>query len=97
MTGEEPLQVTVSDAVEAPAWDTFLAEVPGGHHVQTSLWAQVKAESGWRPVRVVATRGGTIVGGAQLLVRPLAFSRCVAYVAKGPVVFATEPNRVPRR
>ena len=55
-------RVLVSDKAEDPAWDAFLAEVPGGHHVQTSLWAQAKAVLGWQTVRIVVTQVEKIVG-----------------------------------
>lgn len=89
---DHSLRVAVSEADVDPAWDEFLADAPGGHHVQISLWAQVKAPSGWRAVRVIATRGGGIVGGAQLLLRPLAFSQSVGYIAKGPVSPPDDPE-----
>ena len=61
----------VSYESDDPAWDAFLAATPGGDHLQTSLWAQVKAPFGWRAARVVVTRDDRIVGGVQLLIRPL--------------------------
>jgi hypothetical protein len=41
-------EVKTSDVTQDPAWDAFLAAVPGGHHVQTGLWSQVKALIGLR-------------------------------------------------
>jgi len=68
------------------AWDAFLAGQGGGYHTQNSAWAEVKASLGWRSVRVVAERGDHIVGGAQMLYRPMRGIGAVAYVARGPVV-----------
>ena len=78
-------QLRVAHETEDPAWDTFLAETPGGHHVQTSLWAQVRAAAGWRAVRVVARRGDGIVAGAQVLIRPLPLVGAIGYVPRGPL------------
>jgi peptidoglycan pentaglycine glycine transferase (the first glycine) len=79
-------QIRVSSEPEDPAWDTFLAQTPGGHHVQTSLWAQVKALLGWRAARVVVRQGDCIVAGAQVLLRPLPLVGAIGHVSKGPLV-----------
>lgn len=79
-------RVNLSNSLEDPAWDAFVAAVPGGHHVQTSLWAQVKTSIGWSFERVVVTQGTEIAGGAQVLIRPLAAGRTLGYVSKGPLL-----------
>jgi len=84
-------RVRVSHETEDPDWDAFLAQTPGGHHVQTSLWAQVKALLGWQAVRVVVTQGEQIVAGAQLLMRPLPLVGTVGYVPKGPLSALDDP------
>jgi len=88
---EQKYRLRISQSVEDAAWDTFLAQTPGGHHVQTSLWAQVKAMLGWRPVRLVVTQDERIVGGAQILLRPLPVVGKVGYVAKGPLFAVEDP------
>ncbi len=84
-------QTSVSVAREDPAWDAFLAETAGGDHVQTTSWAQVKAPRGWRAVRLVVTRDGHIVAGAQLLKRSWARLGGFGYVPSGPVVGDPDP------
>ncbi|HMQ53449.1 MAG TPA: peptidoglycan bridge formation glycyltransferase FemA/FemB family protein [Anaerolineae bacterium] len=84
-------QIQVSQETEDKEWDAFLAQTPGGHHVQTSLWAQVKAMLGWRVSRVIARQGSQILGGAQLLIRPMAPFGAVGYVAKGPLLASHNP------
>lgn len=67
-------------------WNAFVSS-SGGHHTQSSLWAQVKAAHGWTVTRVVASRKGEILGGAQILSRSLfGFPFQVGYVSNGPVV-----------
>jgi peptidoglycan pentaglycine glycine transferase (the first glycine) len=80
-----------TDAATDEAWDSFLVQTPGGHHVQTSLWAQVKATLGWRAVRVIVTQEGKIVAGAQVLLRSLPLLGAVGYVAKGPLFAKDDP------
>ena len=83
--------VSVSYAEQDPAWDAFLAQTPGSHHVQSSLWASLKSTLGWQATRVIVTRQRRIVGGAQLLMRPLGFFGRLGYVSKGPVVTSDDP------
>ncbi len=90
-TGPAGYQLRISHEIEDPAWDTFLAATPGGHHVQTSLWGQVKAVLGWRTVRVAVTRGEHIVAGAQVLLRSLPLVGAIGYVHKGPLVAVDDP------
>ncbi|NLE75164.1 MAG: peptidoglycan bridge formation glycyltransferase FemA/FemB family protein [Chloroflexi bacterium] len=68
------------------AWDAFLAAHPGGHVLQTSRWAALKARFGWRPCLVQLVQGGAIQAGAALLFRRLPLGQTLAYVPKGPVV-----------
>jgi len=79
-------QVAVSHDTIDRDWDAFLAHTPGGHHTQSSLWAQAKTLLGWRVARVVASRAGQIVAGAQLLLRPLPLFGAIGYVPRGPVL-----------
>lgn len=89
---DEGYRMHVSITLENPAWDAFLAEVPGGHYAQTSLWAQAKASHNWRPLRVAMTQEERIVAGAQMLTRPLPIVGvgAIGYVPKGPVSVAHE-------
>lgn len=83
------LDIGLGEGEDDPLWDEFVNRVPGGHHVQTSLWGQVKRLVGWRGVRVVVRRGNEVVGGCQLLLRrvgPVA----VGYVPRGPLALDEE-------
>jgi lipid II:glycine glycyltransferase (peptidoglycan interpeptide bridge formation enzyme) len=83
MTGQ--IDVRVSEKERDPDWDAFVASVPCGHHVQTSLWGQVKATLGYRTKRVIAQDNGQIVAGGQILVRRLIPFVTIGYMPKGPV------------
>lgn len=87
-------QIQISDAFEDPQWDAFLAGIPGGHHLQTSLWAQVKKVLGWRAERIFVIQAGQIVAGAQLLIRRWPLIGAIGCVPKGPV-FASKDPRLP--
>lgn len=78
-------RVHISESSDDPAWDEFVACAPGGHHVQTSLWSQIRAVQGWKVLRIIVTREEDIVGGVQLLTRSMPLIGAAAYVTKGPL------------
>ncbi len=84
------LQIRIDAAPDDPHWDEFLEQVPGGHHVQSSMWARVKATVGFRADRVIAERDGQIVAGAQILSRPVSRLGRVGYLANGPIAAPSE-------
>jgi lipid II:glycine glycyltransferase (peptidoglycan interpeptide bridge formation enzyme) len=61
-------------------WDSFLAQHPDHHILQTSPWGQLKAEFGWKVTRIAVNHCG-----AQLLVRQVYPGIRFAYLPKGPV------------
>jgi lipid II:glycine glycyltransferase (peptidoglycan interpeptide bridge formation enzyme) len=75
----------ISTEVADPAWDAFLTAAGGGYP-QSSLWAQVKAASGYRIRRILIEQAGAIVGGAQVLERPIGSLGPLACVPLGPVL-----------
>jgi lipid II:glycine glycyltransferase (peptidoglycan interpeptide bridge formation enzyme) len=84
--------IHISEEMADPEWDRFLANTAGGHHVQTSLWAQVKASLSWKPIRVMITRHKRIVAGGQLLYRSISPMLRVGYLTKGPLCDETHPE-----
>jgi len=85
-------QITVDHSLVNGDWDQFVASAPGGSHLQTSTWAQVKSRSGWRPFRVLVTEGEDLVGGCQMLLRRLKPIGDVGYVARGPLAAYGRPD-----
>ena len=80
------LAVSVSQGAADPEWDAFVLHAPGGRHEQTSMWGQVKAVEGWRPIRGVLRRDGKIVAGFQMLSRALSPFGLAAYATKAPLL-----------
>ena len=60
-------------------WDTFTAQHPDVHLLQTAAWGELKAGFGWEAVRLV--KG---LSGAQVLFRRLPLGLTMAYIPKGP-------------
>ena len=85
------LEVSVSRDGVDPEWDAFLETRPDGCYQQSSLWANVKAAKGRKPLRLVVKDRGEIVGGVQALVRPLPLLGAAGYVSKGPVIASGDP------
>lgn len=79
--------VKISNRANDDRWDTFLMETPEGHHVQTSLWGQLKEMLGWRALRfTISCQDGSIVGGAQMLIRRHPMIGNIGILSKGPVL-----------
>jgi len=86
------LDVCVSEKESDPDWDAFIASVPYGHHVQTSLWGQVKGVLGYRAIRIIVCRDGRTVAGGQILVRQITPFVTIGYMPKGPVFSSWDPT-----
>jgi lipid II:glycine glycyltransferase (peptidoglycan interpeptide bridge formation enzyme) len=89
-------EVAVSRQANDGRWDAFLQDIPGAYFAQSSLWAQVKAQQGYEPLRLTVSRQGRIVAGAQLLVRPLQGKGLpglgyLGYASRGPVLAEDDP------
>src|SRR4051812_15857073 len=91
-TPRPALEVVRDEAQASPQWDAFASIAPGGHHVQTTMWAAVKAISGWRATRLLVREEGEIVAGCQLLWRSVGRVVRVAYIPRGPLAPADRPD-----
>lgn len=71
---------------DSEEWDDFVLE-NDGHPLQLWGWGQVKASHGWKAERIfVENEDGEIIGGAQVLIRPLpSFLKAFAYIPRGPI------------
>ena len=79
-------RIEIRETLEDRDWDRFLAQTEGGHHVQTSLWARVQAQFGWRPVRVLVYEGASLVAGVQILTRSFGVAGSIGNAIRGPVL-----------
>jgi len=70
-------------------WDRMVLGSPGGHLLQSWAWGEFKSLFGWRPIRVGVENGGSLVAGAQILIRRLPY-RSLAYIPKGPCLGAVD-------
>jgi len=82
----------ISTDLADPAWDFFVANAPGGHHTQSSVWAQVKTSlSNRTAVRIIVYEKADIVAGVQLIIQSLPLVGAIGYIIKGPIGRTNEP------
>jgi peptidoglycan pentaglycine glycine transferase (the first glycine) len=80
------LSTDTQTIVTRRTWDTYVANHPSGHLLQSWAWGELKARFGWRVVRLALVEDGKILSGAQVLFRPVSPLFSLAYVPKGPLV-----------
>lgn len=87
----------VSDE-QQPQWDQFVQDHPRGHFLQSWGWGELKAGSGWHPLRLALwdTTRQEMAAAAQVLRYgaprvPLRLGH-LAYIPKGPVIDWTQPE-----
>jgi len=95
------ITVTVTDRPTPAAladWSRLVSTSIGGDVAQLPEWARLRGSVGFgaRYVLVHAGPGGALLGGAQVLERPLPLLGRVGYVPYGPVVSSdlTDPSEV---
>lgn len=72
---------------EKERFDCFMASCPKGHILQTWEWGELKAKTGWKPIRLVAERAGQIVGAISILKRKVPMGNwSIFYAPRGPVL-----------
>jgi lipid II:glycine glycyltransferase (peptidoglycan interpeptide bridge formation enzyme) len=96
---EEPgvtihLSSKLQTIVDPAIWDTFVANHPAGHLLQTWAWGELKTSFGWQAIRLAVLEGGDILAGAQVLLRPVSPAFSLAYVPKGPTLSWSDTPQV---
>ena len=91
MTGN---QLSAWRVTDASTWNSFVESAPYHAFPQLWEWGEVRAMSGWRPVRLAVGRNpGEPLAGAQLLLRRMpVVGWHLAYVPRGPIGTLDEPD-----
>jgi peptidoglycan pentaglycine glycine transferase (the first glycine) len=87
-------EVSISENSEDSAWDTFVEHAAGGCYKQASLWAKMRAQTGWHAIRMCLWQDGQIKAGAQVLFRPISFFGNVGEVVQGPICSSENPQTI---
>jgi peptidoglycan pentaglycine glycine transferase (the first glycine) len=86
VTDSNPFDFQVVLGGADPEWDDWLIECGDPHPEQSSLWGETQNHRGWASFRIQARKHGRLVGGAQILERPVGRFFKVGYVNRGPLV-----------
>ncbi len=87
--------IAVRRVDDARAWDATLLRWPRPHVLQSWLWGECKAQTGWRAHRLLVTRDEEPLAAASLLCRSLSrLPARIAYVPKGPILDWDDPTAV---
>lgn len=74
------------DSAERERYNEFVSFAPKGHILQSYEWGEVKAATGWEPIRLVVEDGDTIVASLSILKRRLpVLKHSIFYAPRGPV------------
>jgi lipid II:glycine glycyltransferase (peptidoglycan interpeptide bridge formation enzyme) len=73
--------------ITAQQWESYLANFPDAHILQTRAWGDLKSTFGWSAGYAISSPadGAQADLGAQVLFRRLPMGWSAAYIAKGPV------------
>jgi lipid II:glycine glycyltransferase (peptidoglycan interpeptide bridge formation enzyme) len=82
-----------SSDITDQAWDAFVARSPLGQFQQTSGWARVKEQEGWRLQRILVNPQSVEEGGLQLLWKPTRLGK-MGYASKGPILPEETPGAI---
>ena len=63
-----PITVKEITLADKDRFNAFLARHPKGHILQTWEWGEVKASTGWQPIRLLAERNGEPVARIHALI-----------------------------
>ncbi len=83
-------------AAQRQRWDHFVTHHPHGHLLQSWGWGELKAGTGWRPLRLALWHDQEIVAMALILCRGAAHlplrAGHLAYIPRGPVIDWAQPD-----
>jgi len=79
--------VEVTEVIEPDLWNNALLKLPYHHVLQSYEWGQFKARHGWKPLRLLFKKDGSVRAAASILQRRLFLLPLrIMYVPKGPVL-----------
>ena len=80
------LQYSVIAAAQREEYNNLVRSIPKGHILQSYEWGDVKAATGWEPIRLLVKEDGLAVAAISILKRKLPGALyCIFYAPRGPV------------
>lgn len=81
------MEVRLIRADEKDYFNEYIATAAKGHFLQSYEWGELKAKTGWEPLRLVAEENGLIRGAISILKRRLPLpGKAIFYAPRGPVI-----------
>lgn len=81
------MQIKEASGSDRDRYNAFISEFESGDLLQSYEWGELKARSGWKPIRVYAESERKIVAAASLLKRTIPHTgRSILYASRGPVL-----------
>lgn len=93
---EGPISIMVSpnpDPKVLRAWDGLVDGTAGSDVTQLTAWARLRGRVGYLPLYLLAFQAGELVGGAQILHRPVPVLGSIGYLPYGPVISTAVADR----
>ncbi len=89
------MQIRIAQEHERERFNRFVAGFDSGDLLQSWEWGDLKARTGWQPIRVVGEVDGEIVAAVSFLKRKLPkLPKCIFYASRGPVLDTQDENLV---
>jgi len=85
-----PLVAPAPDVDRWTAWDRFVEATPASGFMQSSWWAEFRADAGYDHFGVLLRDGGAVIGGAVVLKFQYAPGRSFYYIPEGPALPSDE-------
>ncbi len=81
------IPVHQNDQKEELRFEAFTKTGPKSHFCQSIEWGNIKAKTGWKPIRFMVEEDGEVRAAVSVLKRKLpGINRHILYVSRGPVV-----------
>ncbi|MFZ7104783.1 MAG: lipid II:glycine glycyltransferase FemX [Peptococcaceae bacterium] len=88
------MQARLIQEKEKDYFNDFIASVPKGHILQSFEWGEIKAKTGWQPLRLIIEDAGKPVAAVSILKRIIpGLKKAIFYAPRGPV-FQIENEQV---
>lgn len=88
------MQARLINEKEKDYFNKFVSSVPKGHILQSYEWGEIKAKTGWQPLRLIIEEGGQPIAACSILKRIIpGIKKAIFYAPRGPV-FDIENKKV---
>lgn len=86
-------QTRLIDVSEKDYFNKFMESSPKGHVLQTWEWGELKAKTGWVPLRLMVEKKGQPVAAVSILKRTVpVLKKNIFYAPRGPVLDMSTPG-----